>query len=331
MNEEFYLEIKHIIIEWIENNYDKFINFFWDDEENNLTKEELAKKEFNYIKTNNSWGSDYTIAISCLLFDINIAIYIYDGDKLYKPYFIYESGDKNNQKNDNDLMILSFHNNNHFDLIYSKNDNTTNICLYNQISNIKIKDKININKLETDKLKFTNHYVECDFKASKKLYDEICNFLFSILEKEKEINQLQIQHPKWHYIQILSMCDLKYPERLKNKDKETLEKRKTFRKNIENYIIDKNNRLCVLNPLKKFNETKIYYRIPYSHEKDVIINEYHSKFNHSGRDATYNNIIGKKWYWYGMIKDIQIFINKCPNCTNVNKFKKLKGKKKIIL
>ena len=60
LNEEFYLEIKHIIIEWIENNYDKFINFFWDDEENNLTKEELAKKEFNYIKTNNSWGSDYT-------------------------------------------------------------------------------------------------------------------------------------------------------------------------------------------------------------------------------------------------------------------------------
>ena len=53
------------------------------------------------------------------------------------------------------------------------------------------------------------------------------------------------------------MCDLKYPERLKSKDRETLEKRKTFRKNIENYIIDKNNRLCVLNPLKKFNETKI--------------------------------------------------------------------------
>ena len=141
-----------------------------------MTKEELAKKEFNYIKTNNYWGSGYTIAISCLLFDINIAIYIYDGDKLYKPYFIYESGDKNNQKN----------------------DNTTNICLYNQISNIKIKDKININKLETDKLKFANHYVECDFKASKKLYNEIFNFLFSILEKEKEINQLQIQHPKWH-------------------------------------------------------------------------------------------------------------------------------------
>ena len=75
MDEEFYHEIKEIIIEWIDNNYERYQNIFGDDDKNHITKEELAKKELEYIKSKDSWGSDYTITISCLLFNLNIAVY----------------------------------------------------------------------------------------------------------------------------------------------------------------------------------------------------------------------------------------------------------------
>ena len=60
-----------------------------------------------------------------------------------------------------------------------------------------------------------------------------------------------MQNPKWHYNQILSKFKLKYPSRLEGKDINVIEKRKHFRKIVENYKLDYNNRLCVLNPFKK--------------------------------------------------------------------------------
>lgn len=40
--QDFYLEIKNLIIEWIENYYEKFIQFFGDVDKNHITKEELV-------------------------------------------------------------------------------------------------------------------------------------------------------------------------------------------------------------------------------------------------------------------------------------------------
>ena len=40
--QDFYLENKNLIIEWIENYYEKFIQFFGDDDKNHITKEELV-------------------------------------------------------------------------------------------------------------------------------------------------------------------------------------------------------------------------------------------------------------------------------------------------
>ena len=42
--EEFYLEIKNLIIDWINNNYKQYTEFFGDDETNNITKEEASTK-----------------------------------------------------------------------------------------------------------------------------------------------------------------------------------------------------------------------------------------------------------------------------------------------
>ena len=138
LNKENYKEIKNIIIDWIENNYEKYINFFGDDDRNHISKEELAKREFDYIKSKDSWGSDYTITIACLLFDLDIGVYIYNGKDELRPYHFFENVENKNK----DLLILSFHNNNHFDLIFSKNKNSDNPVLYNSIKEINVVNDI---------------------------------------------------------------------------------------------------------------------------------------------------------------------------------------------
>ena len=53
-DQDYYKEFKDIIIEWIENNYNNFVNFFGDDDINQISKETLAKQEFEYIKSKDS-------------------------------------------------------------------------------------------------------------------------------------------------------------------------------------------------------------------------------------------------------------------------------------
>ena len=79
-SQEYYKNIKNLIIDWIENNYKDFLEFFGDDDAKNLKKEEIAKNELDYIKSNDSWGSHYTISIACLIFKIDIAVYTYEGN-----------------------------------------------------------------------------------------------------------------------------------------------------------------------------------------------------------------------------------------------------------
>ena len=66
-----------------------------------------------------------------------------------------------------------------------------------------------------------------------------------------------------HINQIYSMLDLAYPERLKNKDKNTLEKRYRFRNVCLNYILDDNGRQNMINPFnkKEGNDTTVLHTI----------------------------------------------------------------------
>ena len=82
--EIYYNEIKKEIIDWFEGNKAKSIDFFGDDEENNIKKEVLADEELNYIKSKNSWGGFHTIEIANIIFNISSAIYIDNGDENYK-------------------------------------------------------------------------------------------------------------------------------------------------------------------------------------------------------------------------------------------------------
>ena len=87
-NQDYYLEIKKLIIEWISNNYEKFTSFFGDDDKLNLTKEQLAHDEFEYTKENNSWGGDLHINIFCILFNFDVAVYI-ERNGNFRRYFLF--------------------------------------------------------------------------------------------------------------------------------------------------------------------------------------------------------------------------------------------------
>jgi len=50
-NENYYKEIKELIIQWIEDNYSIYENFFADDDEKNINKAIKAKQEYEYIKS----------------------------------------------------------------------------------------------------------------------------------------------------------------------------------------------------------------------------------------------------------------------------------------
>jgi len=327
-NQEFYEDIKTCIINWINNNYKTFENFFGDDDANNITKETLAKLEFDYIKNSDSWGSHYTISIACLLFNIDIALYIQDNENNYKQYILFS---QNQSINNRELCILEYHNNNHFNIIYSKNEALDKCNLFSSIKDVKINSNFNFKDIHIEGEKLNSKYVEINMQSSHILYDEIALFLFSIKENKKEIDKLVKQNPNWNYNYILSKFNIIYPKRLIGKDSKLQDKRKAFRKYIDSYKLDNNNRLCVLNPINKDKEKDKYYKIPYKHEKNLLIKEYHSKFNHCGRDSTYENILKANWYWFGITRDIQDYINTCPECNNSNKFKKLKGKIKIII
>ena len=66
--------------------------FFLDDERNKISKEILAREEFDYINSKDSWGSDYIITIVSLLFNPNIIIYIFNNNntELKKISFFFK-------------------------------------------------------------------------------------------------------------------------------------------------------------------------------------------------------------------------------------------------
>ena len=53
-NEDFYSEIKELIINWIDNKLKKFENFFGEDDIKNISKTQLAQNGLNYMKIKDS-------------------------------------------------------------------------------------------------------------------------------------------------------------------------------------------------------------------------------------------------------------------------------------
>ena len=91
-SEEFYMNIKELIMEWIKHKYVLFLNFFSDDDdENNISREILAKEEYDNIQNKDSWGNYHTFEIDCKIFNLSIGVYTFNGTYLYNKYCLFEN------------------------------------------------------------------------------------------------------------------------------------------------------------------------------------------------------------------------------------------------
>ena len=76
------------------------------------------------------------------MFDIDIALYIKDNEDNYKQYILFSQNSSDSQR---ELCILEFHNNNHFNIIYSKKEDMNNCNLFSSIDDLKINNNFNFN------------------------------------------------------------------------------------------------------------------------------------------------------------------------------------------
>ena len=117
-NQNYYNNIKNLIIEWIENNYEIFTSFFGDDDSINVSKEQLEKEEYEQSKKQDSWRGDLHINIFGIIFKIDVAVFNERNGK-HTRYFLFH----NEEIIAEEIIILLYVNNNHYDLIYPKFEN----------------------------------------------------------------------------------------------------------------------------------------------------------------------------------------------------------------
>ena len=82
-------------------------------------------------------GGFHTIEMACIIFGISIGVYTDNGNNEFVRYSFSE-----NLKGDAKLMLLSYHNNNHFDLIYDRSFNLEQSNLILNIKCLKIENKV---------------------------------------------------------------------------------------------------------------------------------------------------------------------------------------------
>ena len=156
-------------------------------------------------------------------------------------------------------MLINSINNNHFNLLYSKNYNIENICLIEKLKDIKIQKN---NKIQFTGEKLTFEYVDCSFYNLINIYNEIYKYLQSIkLNKNLTDNKIK-KYPKMSYNQVLSYFDIKYSARNDKYVKNYIKLRQRFRKIASQIILNENDRLCTKNPLNKDKEKNLLYKIP---------------------------------------------------------------------
>ena len=329
LNDQNYFQfIKGLIIDWVKNNYVTYCEFFRDDENNNIDKETLASKELEYMQKKNSWGGDIQINIICIILKLTVCVF-YEYNGVYKRYFLFNFPNIENEE----LLLLLYVNNNHYDLIYPKKDNEKNKKIYNNPNLLEKVIKFGNDEQHYNILKFKLEYVKVKYPASENIYDEIYKYLFSLDIHKDDINAKIEQYKNMHIYQIYSFFPLEYPERLKGESAVISKNRKKFRELITNFKINEQNRLVIKNPYKEDlnNNEELWYKIPFNKEKEIIVTNYHTNNNHCGRDAIICFIKKEGWYWYGFFKDIENIIKACPQCNNVKgKFKKFKPVIKII-
>ena len=120
-------------------------------------------------------GGFHTIEIACIIFNISIGIYTDNGNNQYVRYSYSENLDPKAE-----LMLVAYHNNNHFDLIYDKKFILDSSSQKQNIKELKIENSVSKLNIKYQGKLFNNKYVPTQYKGSDCLYDEISDFLKQI-------------------------------------------------------------------------------------------------------------------------------------------------------
>ena len=310
-NEEHHKELRKIIYEQAKNHKDQIKEFFLEDEADEVLEDYKLNAYIENIKENFFYGGIIELSIFARYLNLNIFIYtkINDDDNFY-TYFLNISKNENN----NNFILIEFYNDNHYNLLRIKNENTiiknknskTKVCKNNLI--IDYNHKNNIIKIKT------NDFVIIENKEN--FYNDIYKYLLSKKSNtyDNKINWKNVYYPK-------IICDEKVKTK---KDK----KKQNFRLQADKYTIGDDNRLY----LKKLNlSNKIeLYKIPFQSEVFSLFYKNHDLKGHINYKRIINEIKESKYTWKSLRCDALNYVKECADCIKSKGGKPIKSMPKKI-
>jgi len=260
-----------------------------------------ATDYIDHIQDDGFWMGELEIQSISEIYDVTLIVFQLVDDNTLKIINIYGNLNDNNKN----LLTLCYINDNHFNVVYNKNNNIPNICL--DKSDIKIRASKNIKNFKGNnilKLNYANN-------NRKIKYEDIYNYLNA---KKYNLSNL---YPD--YINEIS----------------PLQKRKSakryFRRITKGFTIDeKYNRLKKKINISndKCNPKIKEFFIPYDFEKIKIIKRLHEFSTHRGYKTLYNLIKDDHFWWNNIYNDVYNFVKNCPICQSTHNQKK---KKPVIM
>ena len=279
--QENYQYYRNLIYNYIVENKDALQKFFFKEDFETIDKYNERYESFiQSIKINHTYAGDFEIASSSIILNKKIIIYYntLTGYKLLNQYSPNESINTikytiqgliiryiniNNRlplhlltQIVNTAIYINYRNNNHFNLLQSKNSTITSneLGLY-ELNKIhkkieKNQNKINIHKIDSNSFKriFNKKYVKYRRKECPELYTEIYNYLkyeeLPIRLISPFMQNVEIYRNKKISNEIINKDDNPYIKKNNTeKDSNKREKRKSFRELIQNKYTIKNDRL----------------------------------------------------------------------------------------
>ena len=312
-----------------------------------------TKNYINHIKENSFFAGDLELSQCIYLFKINIAVYaLSTNNNEYNFVNFYEN--INSQEKNPLVILEYIDNIKHYQLLTSLNHienvkDQLNINKKNKfqiehfnITNYAIKNSENNidNTLSMASLKEEINKIIQKYKL--KIFDKEKTYNLNEEEFELKIKQgynypiyPNNENGKFLLLHIRKYLLLKknkihkniYPSYINNSSSNIESSKRKFRNISSRYILDDNNNLCIIrkNITSKFlnndknknnnllNENSLF-QVPFTKNIIEYLKTIHSKTFHRGIDSLRKELISRKVYYFGIMKDIKTVISSCVIC-----------------
>ena len=275
-SEEKYSKIRENVFNYLDNNRSNYNDYNFEYNGNILSSNDYI----DIIQKEGEWMGELEIIAISNIYDINIyAFQTNDSDEIYliNKYGNFENQNKN-------LLTLCFVNNNHYMVVYEKQNINNQLFENNVLDNTDYINSQNIIKNES-----LNFYYANDINKTNKFID-IKNFIVNKIK-----NGIHI-----------------YPDsilKIKNKNIKH-NKKQNFKRVCKGYDYDfKLNRLIKKINISNNHNKKEYktYIVAYEFEKMNLIKLLHDKSYHKGINVLYDIVKESKFWWNGIYDDIKSY------------------------